>query len=240
MGTMACKKKDTLVTSLITLSATLALSTLYMINKYNKLKRNKEHAGASDHGKECTLYYGDEQTLNQTPQSKKFLPKDLYQQMVHNTVICCLDILLIRTINGKEECLLVQRATEPVKGVWWYPGGRMFKGETFFDTAMRKMREEIGIDESNAEAVQILGIYNTMFPTSAWDTDDEKGTHTVQPIIVVTLPKDDKVYVVLLDDTSKNHKWIDVDPVMAKLNGEDPYVVEGLSRYAAWNDSFGK
>lgn len=116
----------------------------------------------------------------------------------------------------------------------------MFKGETFFDTAMRKMREEIGIDESNAEAVQILGIYNTMFPTSAWDTDDEKGTHTVQPIIVVTLPKDDKVYVVLLDDTSKNHKWIDVDPVMAKLNGEDPYVVEGLSRYAAWNDSFGK
>ena len=39
-----------------------------------------------------------------------------------------------------------------------------------------------------------------------------KGTHTVQPIILDTLPKDDdKVYDVLLDDTSENHKLIDVD-----------------------------
>jgi len=239
-------KRDIIVPSLLALSASLALSTMYMISKCNKMKQkervSKEYAGASAYYKDSTLYYGDESTLHQTSQSKKRLPKELYSYMVQNSIICCVDILLIRTnpMTKKEECLLVQRATEPVKGLWWYPGGRMFKGETFFDTAIRKMKEETGIHESKAKAVQILGTYNTMFPTSVWDTDDEKGTHTVQPIILVTLPEDDdKVYHVLLDDTSENHKWIDVDPSKAEENGEDKYVLEGLRRYAAWNETFG-
>ena len=56
------------------------------------------------------------------------------------------------------ECLLVQRATEPVKGVWWLPGGRIYKGETFFDAAIRKTKEETGL---RGKPIQILGVYNT-------------------------------------------------------------------------------
>jgi ADP-ribose pyrophosphatase YjhB (NUDIX family) len=44
--------------------------------------------------------------------------------MVLDSVICCVDILAVRynTITQQKECLLVERGSEPVKGVWWLPG----------------------------------------------------------------------------------------------------------------------
>lgn len=88
-------------------------------------------------------------------------------------------------MTNRKECLLVERATEPVKGVWWLPGGRLFKGETFFDGAIRKAKEETGLD--NVKPIQVLGFYNTFFPTSAWDTDECKGTQTVQVSLIFTM-----------------------------------------------------
>jgi len=150
--------------------------------------------------------------------------------------------VLVR-VNPKtkvEECLLVERGAEPVKGVWWYPGGRMFKGETFFDTALRKVRDETGITSFEAKAVQILGTWNTFFPVSAWDTEKEKGTHTVNPLVLVILPEGGSAQDVKLDKTSENFKWIPVDADLAEKNGEDKYVLQGMRRYAAWNATFGK
>jgi hypothetical protein len=117
-------------------------------------------AGACREGEDMSLFYGNKLSLNVTPESKKFLPADIYSQMVRNSIICCIDCLIIRknTLNNKTECLLVQRATEPVKGVWWLPGGRIYKGETFFDAAIRKTKEETGL---KGKPIQILGFYNT-------------------------------------------------------------------------------
>ena len=58
--------------------------------------------------------------------------------------MCCCDIILVRynPETKRKECLLVERASEPVKGVWWWPGGRILKGETFFDAASRKQRKQ--------------------------------------------------------------------------------------------------
>ncbi len=117
-------------------------------------------AGACREGEDMSLFYGSELSLNVTPESKKFLPAEIYCQMVQNSIICCIDCLIVRknTISNKTECLLVQRATEPVKGVWWLPGGRIYKGETFFDAAIRKTKEETGL---RGKPIQILGVYNT-------------------------------------------------------------------------------
>jgi 8-oxo-dGTP pyrophosphatase MutT (NUDIX family) len=43
------------------------------------------------------------------------------------------------------------------------PGGRIFKGETFFVAAERKLKEETGLTSSVPTTV--LGFYNTLFPT---------------------------------------------------------------------------
>ena len=91
-------------------------------------------AGATMEGHDLSLFYGDISQLTTTSPSQKFLADSIYAQLVRDCVICCVDILLVRiSPTGKKQCLLVERASEPVKGVWWLPGGRLLKGETFFD-----------------------------------------------------------------------------------------------------------
>ena len=60
---------------------------------------------------------------------------------------------------------------------------------------------------SNVTCIQILGVWNTFFPTSNWDTKTEKGTQTVNPIVLVEL--NDVDADVKLDDTSEEVSLID-------------------------------
>jgi 8-oxo-dGTP diphosphatase len=41
--------------------------------------------------------------------------------------------------------LLIRRATEPGRGLWSIPGGRILPGETDADAVRREMREETGL-----------------------------------------------------------------------------------------------
>ena len=194
-------------------------------------------AGAVIEGDDLSLFYGDVAELTTITKERKFLPKDVYGTMVQDSVICCVDILAVRVNDetGKKECLLVERGSEPVKGVWWLPGGRLLKGETFVAAATRKAREETGL--TAIRPVQVLGVWNTFFPTSNWDTDTKKGTQTVNPIVLVELLE--KIDV-KLDDTSENYRWIGLDPTIAAANGEDPYVLQALLRLQAWNPNYNK
>jgi colanic acid biosynthesis protein WcaH len=218
--------------------AGFAAATLFrLIDKRRQSKKNRQNAGAGPEGSDSSLFWGDEKTLTEVPKKNKFLPADVYGKMVQDCVVCCVDCLIVRfnPLTKRKECLLVERGSEPAKGIWWIPGGRLFKGETFFDGAVRKAREETGLDD--VEPVQVLGFYNTFFPDSAWDTDTAKGTQTVQPIILVKLQKGAEIK---LDATSERYRWIGLDPEEAVSNGEDKYVVNALSKLEAWNSTYGK
>jgi len=190
-------------------------------------------AGATPEGDDLSLFYGDENFLTTITDKRKFLPSETYGAMVRDCIVTCCDIILVRYNHqlNKKECLLVERSSEPVKGVWWLPGGRMLKGESFFAAATRKAVQETGI--SNVKPIQVLGIWNTFFPTSHWDTDSEKGTQTVNAVVLVEITHDESD--VKLDNTSEQYKWISLDPDVSIRNGEDPYVVKNLQRLRAWN-----
>ena len=113
----------------------------------------------SDH----TLFYGDEALLR-TPHTSagRQVPDATYQSFVSSMPIVCVDILLTRP-DGR--VLLVQRHAEPVKNIFWYPGGRLLMGETFSEAAVRKTRTEIGV---HVRASAMLGTWNTFFEKSAW------------------------------------------------------------------------
>jgi ADP-ribose pyrophosphatase YjhB (NUDIX family) len=187
-------------------------------------------------GNDLSLFYGDVKELTTITDNRKFLPKDVYGTLVRDAVVCCVDCLIVRINNesGKKECLLVERSTEPVKGVWWLPGGRLLKGETFFAAARRKAQQETGL--TDVKPIQVLGVWNTFFPTSHWDTKTEKGTQTVNPIVLVELnaPGAD----VKLDETSEQWRWIGLDPEAAAKNGEDRYVLQALLRLKTWDPTY--
>lgn len=53
--------------------------------------------------------------------------------------------------------LLIKRKFEPFKGKWAFPGGFMDPGENLYQTAVRELKEETGIEVST-ENIELLDI----------------------------------------------------------------------------------
>jgi colanic acid biosynthesis protein WcaH len=70
------------------------------------------------------------------------IPQGLYRKILGSMPLLCVDGI-IRNSSG--QVVLVKRNNEPLRNVWWVPGGRVLKGETLERAFRRKMREELGI-----------------------------------------------------------------------------------------------
>jgi len=54
--------------------------------------------------------------------------------------------------------LLIRRAFEPLRGLWTLPGGRREAGESIEETAIRELREELGVIISDLVPVRQLPV----------------------------------------------------------------------------------
>lgn len=66
----------------------------------------------------------------------------------------------------------------------------MFRGETFFDTAIRKIRDETGQPSAKVHPKGVINVWNTFFPDSNWDKDmlsGYEGTQTVNVTVACEL-----------------------------------------------------
>ena len=146
---------------------------------FTKRRKRVSGDGLSSSTDDLSLYYAsDVDKLTAVTDELKKLPADLYGKAVKLLPICCIDLAIERPSDGR--FLLVKRATEPVKGFWWVPGGRIFRNETFYAAAKRKAKEETGVE---TEALAVLGVWNTFFPTSAWGG----STHTINVAVHLRL-----------------------------------------------------
>ena len=86
------------------------------------------------------------------------ISKRLYDQIVSVMPITSVEAI----IRDKDDRILVlRRNNAPVKGEWWFPGGRVHKGETLSEALIREVKEETGL---NIEIVNIVGVYTRLFP----------------------------------------------------------------------------
>ncbi len=93
--------------------------------------------------------------------------------------ICCVDAVF----KAGEKVFLFKRAYEPAKDEWWVIGGRILKGERLNDAVIRKVKEEVGVD---VKIVCMIGIYETFFKTSRFNTNNKKnGTHSISICFLV-------------------------------------------------------
>lgn len=105
--------------------------------------------------------------------NKKKIPEHLYKKIIDVMPMCCVDIIF--KVNDK--VYLFKRSYQPAKNVWWLVGGRILKGERLKDAAIRKVKEEIGVD---VRIQKMVGIYENFFATSRFNLKNRKiGTHTI-------------------------------------------------------------
>ena len=68
--------------------------------------------------------------------------------------------------------VIVQRATEPLRGQWSIPGGAVELGETVREAAAREVREETGLE---VEVGEVLEVFDSIYP----DPDGRTRYHYV-------------------------------------------------------------
>ena len=104
-----------------------------------------------------------------------FLPKKIYKVIHTHSPIACVDIV----VKYGNKFLLGKRKNKPVQNKWWFPGGRILKGETFKRAVIRKVKEETGL---SVKIIRYLGIDETIFPDGPFG----KPSHTINIVFLVT------------------------------------------------------
>jgi colanic acid biosynthesis protein WcaH len=110
--------------------------------------------------------------------------------------------------------LLVKRENDPAKGQWWPPGGRILKNEKLESAAIRKCKEEVGLD---VEIIKPLTFDETIFkePSIKGVTS---GAHTINVSFLARAKNNNPA----LCDQSSDYKWVsqvdeDLHPYVKKL-----------------------
>lgn len=86
-----------------------------------------------------------------------WVPSSLYDQMVKFTPIPSVEAIIVS--NGS--LLFLKRNNNPVKGQWWFPGGRIRKGESLEEALFREVKEETGL---NVIEYKLVNVYSRVFP----------------------------------------------------------------------------
>jgi colanic acid biosynthesis protein WcaH len=102
-----------------------------------------------------------------------FIPTSLYDQIVKLLPIVSVDAVIVID----KSLLLLKRNNQPAKGLWWFPGGRIHKGESLEQTLRREVKEETGLELKN---YKLINVYSRVFPerhdiTIAYLCKCEKG-----------------------------------------------------------------
>ena len=135
-----------------------------------------------------------------------------YKNIVKLVPIVCVDLLIV---DGKK-FLLGKRVNQPAREQWFFPGGRIYKGETILKAAIRKAKEEMGMRIS-AKNLSVLGVGETIFDGKGID----KARHSVNIVYLVKVNNKTKFH---FDKTQHSEvKWF------SKIDSSwHPYVKEFL------------
>jgi len=148
------------------------------------------------------------------------LDPEAFKSVIENTPLVSIDLCLI--CNG--QILLGKRRNEPLKGIWFTPGGRIHKNETWQGALLRIAEVELGLGDTAVESFSLMGMWDHFYNNSALDQDI--STHYVNlPHYAEFKPRPQ----ITLDDQHGEFKWFDL-AVVSNDEKFHPY----MRNYASW------
>ncbi len=143
----------------------------------------------------------------------EFIPPEEFALIQRRVPEACVEVFL----EHDGGVLLVRRTNEPAKGEWFWPGSRLYKGETLEAAARRVAREELGLE---VELAGRLGVYSHFWDTSA--VEGVEARHTVN-VVFRTRPVADEF------DITLDEQHDDVRFISAPESGLHGHVLEYLA-----------
>ena len=105
------------------------------------------------------------------PKNNGFIADDLYKQILSESIINCVDIIVIwPDLLGVERALLITRDEAPLKDTQWMVGGRAPRSPqlpSLNHAALWKLKDEIGIIPQAIDSLYCLGVGETRFKDRA-------------------------------------------------------------------------
>ena len=86
-----------------------------------------------------------------------FIPSDVYDEIIKLLPIVSVEALIVMG----NALLFLRRKSEPAKGEWWFPGGRVRKGESLEQALRREVAEETGL---KLRSYKLINVYSRIFP----------------------------------------------------------------------------
>jgi colanic acid biosynthesis protein WcaH len=111
----------------------------------------------------------------------EFIPESTFGDCLSHLPQVCVEVVVAH--DGG--VVLARRTNDPVQGRWFWPGGRLFKGERLDDAAERIAREELGL---SVTVDRRLGVHEHFWDTAS--VDGAESRHTVNVVYLVA-PTDD-------------------------------------------------
>ena len=137
-----------------------------------------------------------------------YIPEETFAACLEHVPQPCVD-LVVEYDGG---VLLVRRRNEPARGEWFWPGGRLYKGERLDDAALRVAQEELGFDVIVREQ---LGVSEHFWETTSVAGLDSRHTvpvvYRVEPTPAdqqITLDSQHDEYRVLRGPDASLHEYV--------------------------------
>ena len=87
---------------------------------------------------------------------------DYISTHIYNKIVKLIPIVSVEAaIQIEGAFLLLKRNNQPAKGEWWFPGGRIKKGETLQQALIREVKEETGLTITQHK---LINVYSRVFP----------------------------------------------------------------------------
>ncbi len=155
---------------------------------------------------------GDHAPYETMPVHDEFVPEETYAEFVARMPQACVELVL----ETAEGLLLAERTIHP--RLWFWPGSRLYKGESLEAAARRVASEELGVE---VRLLEQLGVHTHFWRGSA---DEAPSRHTVN-VVYHAVPASEDFEIDLGDGHSAYRFLSALDPDLHE------YVREYVRRY---------
>jgi colanic acid biosynthesis protein WcaH len=154
------------------------------------------------------------------------LPIKTFQTVVENAPLVSIDLCMVY----EKKILLGLRSGEPLKNIWFTPGGRLKKNEPWELCLKRVAYDELGYKVNNVGNFHFMGLWDHLYPNSFFD--ENISTHYLNLPHYCQLKSEPNFK---LDYQHKLLKWFDLEEV-ASNDSFHKY----MRCYASWLINMGK
>ena len=134
-----------------------------------------------------------------------------FKNIIKNTNLFAFDLIVK---NNNNEVLLAKRNNKPAQGMYFVPGGRVFKNENLNNAFNRILNQEIGLKISDFKNLFHKGLYNHIYNDNVFG-DTSFNTHYIVYAIELQLKKNINIF---LDNQHNDYKFINIKDLLMDAN----------------------